>query len=96
LLRLGINVIHNLIERGIPKQSVAIKRVIAIAKIGIDTRNIRMWRQLEKDDADFYTAATMTFDATTATSCGEPFAVCSLIDEVRSAMMSIVLVIESA
>ena len=87
---------QNLIERGIPKQSVAIKRVIAIAKIGIDTRNIRMLRQLEKDDADFSTAATMTFDAPTATSCGEPFAVCSLIDEVRSAIMSIGLVIESA
>ncbi len=51
---------------------------------------------IEKDDADFYTAATMTFDSPTAKSCGEPFAVCSLIDEVRSAMMSIGLVIESA
>ena len=88
--------IQNLIERGIPKQSVAIIRVMATAKIGIDTRKIRMLRQLEKDDVVFSTAATMTFDAPTATSCGEPFAVCSFIDEVRSAMMSIGLVIESA
>ena len=55
-----------------------------------------MLRQLEKYDADFFTAATMTFDAPTATSCVEPLAVCSLIDEVRSAMISIGLVIESA
>ncbi len=44
----------------------------------------------------FLPAAFMTFEAPTATSREEPFAVCSLIDEVRSAMISIGLVIESA
>jgi hypothetical protein len=44
----------------------------------------------------FLPAAFMTFEAPTATSSEEPFAVCSLIDEVRSAMISIGLVIESA
>jgi hypothetical protein len=39
-----------------------------------------MLRELEKDGADISTAVTMTFDAPTAKSCGEPFAVCSLID----------------